>query len=632
LDELDNYYPYFDYLEVILMDIRQLACDHKKRKSEVNNTNQGPYIKAIAMENDRKRVENLILKHINDIPVGVDLKYYKMFLNAIPWSTNGKFNRQKILEDYIVKCHHFNNNHTVVTQLNGNNGEATNGDDFDSLHVHPVVIKCKEWLAHKRLATIDIQTHNCDKPGCLAALDRLIDKKVTNEIKTLIMVENDFELFVDILKSIPYPLREKTILKAFRKFHDGDAAFLNGINGEWTGLDDMPKNKKGNGKKRARDQKQDTKIQKLQQKVQQLAVSKVPRVPRMNKIQWRFLLALNNPFDQRAIGCKVPDLSYDPHASTSMLSGRFTVVNTANGGGFISSPAIHMTLIDPSRLNGGAQSAFITEGFAAYTANASIYQLEALTTMKDYCSAFRIVAGGIKIMNAAATTVAPTRVKLNKCNIGNAPVGKNFLDNIGITDGADFTSMYLGTNSTSAGVFVGQSSGPKCAFTNQDIIASCIVSNCKPTEPNAHKWQVPYTTTNTFTATTTSGDMFTETTATGAILSTDYRASCDNSGWEAILQSFNGPNAGTTYLDVEVALHIEYLDSPNTSGFNVNHIMGNGVAEETANVWTQLTTYISKAVDWKQMGSLALNTGLNLTKAFYRRANQDSMIGYNSEL
>lgn len=127
----------------------------------------------------------------------------------------------------------------------------------------------------------------------------------------------------------------------------------------------------------------------------------------------QFKLALKNPFDARAIGCRVMD-SYVTPTVTYHIRGTINVASNSGGDCYMSVlPSPMVTVLQPSQ-NGGGPA--ITGSLTAFTQNTPSatspggYYAFAPATMADKLTEYRVVSWGIRFV--AKDTALATKGKI----------------------------------------------------------------------------------------------------------------------------------------------------------------------------------------------------------------------------
>jgi len=282
-----------------------------------------------------------------------------------------------------------------------------------------------------------------------------------------------------------------------------------------------------------------------------------------------YLIALTNPFDPRALGCRVPDQWAFPTA-TFHTQGTITV--TSNGSGVASvlmTPYPFYSLVDCTQTS-------VTAGnttMAAYASTNTVYAATTVANMGAVLSEYRVVAAGIKIRNLMPPTTATGRL-LNAHTPCAGPVpGPTKLANIGISN----SQMSLLMSGTSFGA---ATSGLPSSilqlpdsheFTAQDIIASEYSFNYKPITPNAFRFRDCDQT--VLTGGIAFGDVAVSTSAPYGNLSTaltvDNIETEDVDGWDNYQLRFEGGPASANVFEIEYIFHYEGSPLINTTAGNL---------------------------------------------------------------
>jgi hypothetical protein len=278
----------------------------------------------------------------------------------------------------------------------------------------------------------------------------------------------------------------------------------------------------------------------------------IPRSLGQPKALSQYGFALADPFNDKAIGARVPDMFSAPTV-TYRARGTMTIGSNASGvASLLLNAAPHISTIDMTG------SSVTTSGQQNYpTTNAGVYQSATISNLYGDFSTYRVVGAGWKIRNLLPPTSATGRIII-------APAAS-----VGVVPGPGYLTLYSSTNEILARDLVGIDTGSTTSgflsdilefpdsveYTIQDIISNSISLNSKPLSPQAFNFANTNLNINN-TGPSETGDVF-YTTSSGLVAGGE-NANDRIYGWESFMLRAEGlPVSTAACFEVQYVVHLE---------------------------------------------------------------------------
>jgi len=290
---------------------------------------------------------------------------------------------------------------------------------------------------------------------------------------------------------------------------------------------------------------------------------KISRGPMQSKrSRSAFAAAILNPFDPASDGCRVPAYGQTSGTITSRIKGEIIIGGVGNAvstGGLVFYPNLLYSFLDVNRCNGG-NSAFTTSA-VQFGANPSCYGVCNAANLSAIYSSARIVSWGIRIQQQQPQSTCTGRFVIVKIPCINEDFSIGALTNVAMGNNSTafiqptgFPNTLLFNSSTIMNVPDSE------VFACADLYQEDLIVPGKPVNPIVYDYRSTLNQ-NSYTATTSIGQDYLVTSATGAGVAGTYgwndTLSCQ--GGEAICFYWEGVPISTTIPSflIEYVYHLE---------------------------------------------------------------------------
>lgn len=331
-----------------------------------------------------------------------------------------------------------------------------------------------------------------------------------------------------------------------------------------------------------------------------------------------FLLSLVSPFCPEAYGIRVPDPFPFPTVTHHLRQTTVLGSGAAGAGAAVFLPSPCFSLVDINAVNGGTASVTSTP-FAKFNTTgipSHLYKSTSVTAINAIYGSYRVVSWGIKISNLQPELSATGRIIIAMIPIGDSVPTEVELTNNSIISTA--LTPVFGTPTAQLGTSGLLQLPSAQLFAVQDLLHGDLEVSGMYT--NSSFWQ--FKTTEAFGLPITghrSGDSYSVTTSSGAILSSGYKDPNRMMGGCAICLFFEGIPASTVNaFQIETIYHIEGSPQISTNAITIpvpsgaeKSIIGTtdvvdqamGVASKLENVFT----FITKGADFLNRNTQAMD-------------------------
>jgi hypothetical protein len=336
----------------------------------------------------------------------------------------------------------------------------------------------------------------------------------------------------------------------------------------------------------------------------QKIVSKVPSMPQQVKFapnrydsdESKYQLALSDPFNDLAVGARVPDMYSAP---TVTFHSRGTTILKSDTNGILSAtmlPNPYATFVDMMSTSISSSSSL------AYTVgvSTSIYAATSITALQAQFSSYRVVGVGFKIRNLLPPSTATGRLIVAPVNMVSGGVGPSTLTTTSVYNN-NFVNLCTGAypgalNSAYNAGILAFPSALEC--TSQDVIVDSLGIFLKPISPDAFAF-TNCDTSPTLNATQYYGTGEVVTAATGLIVSADNTGSIFRGGWEAIALRGEGLPVSVNCFEIQYILH--YEGTPATGYLAAGTMVPSAPARSVINI-NGFNDALSKALSKQNIG------------------------------
>jgi len=267
-----------------------------------------------------------------------------------------------------------------------------------------------------------------------------------------------------------------------------------------------------------------------------------------------YALALADPFNEHAIGARVPDM-YSYPTATYHAEGTIVIPSTSGGNAsFLLGANPFTSMVDITSTVG-------VSGMAPYTANnPHVFAAASQTNLSGVLTNWRVVGCGFQIRNLIPPTTATGRIICAKTPALGPIAGPNLLSNSALNMGNGIIPLYTGINTgaSTTGFATDILELPDAQeFTIQDVISTAVQVNLKPLSPAAFDF---YDTSNDQSVSSSwnliAGDYLTS--GTDAV--SGFVDSVNGEivrGWDCLLINANGLPASTNCFEIKYIYHFE---------------------------------------------------------------------------
>jgi hypothetical protein len=278
--------------------------------------------------------------------------------------------------------------------------------------------------------------------------------------------------------------------------------------------------------------------------------AQIPRPMTDSRELTQYASALSDPFADRSIGARVPDMFSAPTV-TYHARGTMTIASSSSGvASLLLTPLPHLSTIDINT------TAVNSSGQQGYFYNTSAYQAVTAANLSTNFSSYRVVGAGWKIRNLLPPTSATGRIIIAPAACAGSVPGPAFLNQTAVQN-SKLSLDLIGVTTVTDGYSSDILESPGAAeYTIQDIITNSVTIVSKPLTPQAFSLVNTYTSSLTGNSIYETGDAFV-TVATGLVTSGE-NANDRVYGWEAFMLRAEGlPPSTTNCFEIQYVLHLE---------------------------------------------------------------------------
>jgi hypothetical protein len=339
---------------------------------------------------------------------------------------------------------------------------------------------------------------------------------------------------------------------------------LNGCNGEATNSDDTTSAAGGRTKKGGKNVKKSTTRKTTKTVVianqSRRNVQRQARIPRSLREPDSYRIALQDPFDPRAIGCRVPDMYSQPTATYHMKGTIVLQSNASSVCSVVLTPNPYISCIDMCGV-AGAGSVASSSMYNYAGANATFAAASYLSIAQAFAE-YRVVACGFTVRNQIPPTTCTGRVMMaSQVMVGPNP-GANQMVSNHVANSAQMDLMFGNTFTSGTDLTTGLPAsllnlpGAK-DISLQDIISQSVRYVPKPITPQAFEFHSTLPGGVAINASQSLGNETVYTTATNAVVTFDLKDCTNMCGWQGLLLRAEGLPASTTIAYVDYIYHLE---------------------------------------------------------------------------